>query len=192
MSSLRRRNGVPARGSETTKPGVSSTGQSLLKGNRDVRCIHFLVRKFSTGSLRLERRYCSQCCYVWRGRRLALDLHPCRHSRRRLGDCFPQALNDFCRTETGSPKGGPACAFGHAMQTAACFKGNPLSISTTASHEVWDVFRCSPERIHEPLTPEQAWAQREREMSLEQSEAEVNNSRLKSKALLSPAKAGST
>ena len=116
MPSLRRRNGVPARGVETTKPGVSSTGQSLLKGNRDVRCIHFLARKFSTGSLRLERRYCSQCCYVWRGRRLALDLHPCRHSRRRLGDCFPQALNDFCRTETGSPKGGPACAFGHAIE----------------------------------------------------------------------------
>lgn len=65
----------------------------------------------------------------------------------------------------------------YAMQTAACFKGNPLSISTTASHEVWDVFRCSPERIHEPLTPEQAWAQREREMSLEQSEAEMNYNR---------------
>ena len=107
MSSLRRRNGVPARGSETTKPGVSSTGQSLLKGNRDVRCIHFLVRKFSTGSLRLERRYCSQCCYVWRGRRLALDLHPCRHSRRRLGDCFPQALTTSVKRKRGLRKGTP-------------------------------------------------------------------------------------
>ena len=84
--------GVPARGSKTTKPGVSSTGQSLLKGNRDVRCIHFLVRKFSTGKLRLERRHCSQCCDGRRRHRLAGAFGPRHHYRRCSGDCFPQAL----------------------------------------------------------------------------------------------------
>ena len=116
MPSLRRRNGVPARGSETTKPSASNTGLSLLKGNQDASDIHFLARKFSTDELRLERRHCSQCCDVRRRRRLAGAFGPRLYHRRCLGDCFPQALNDFCRTETGSPKGGPACAFGHAIE----------------------------------------------------------------------------
>ena len=82
MPSLRRRNGVPARGVETTKPGVSSTGQSLLKGNRDARNIHFLVRKFSTGELRLERRF---CCAVPKSGLLI--------RRRRYNDPDPQGIN---------------------------------------------------------------------------------------------------
>lgn len=82
MSSLRRRNGGPARGSDTTKPGVSSTGQSLLKGNRDARNIHFLVRKFSTGELRLERRF---CCAVPKSGLLI--------RRRRYNDPDPQGIN---------------------------------------------------------------------------------------------------
>ena len=113
MSSLRRRNGVPARGSETTKPSASNTGLSLLKGNQDASDIHFLARKFSTDELRLERRHC--CRHVRRRRRLALGLHPRRHRLYCLGYDFPQALNDFCRTETGSPKGGPACALGRRI-----------------------------------------------------------------------------
>ena len=45
--------------------------------------------------------------YVRRGRRLALDLHPCRHSRRRLGDCFPQALTTSVKRKRGLRKGTP-------------------------------------------------------------------------------------
>ena len=126
MPSLRRRNGVPARGVETTKPGVSSTGQSLLKGNRDARNIHFLVRKFSTGELRLERRHCSQCCYVRRRRRLAGAFGPRLHHRRCLGDCFPQALMASQPTETGSPKGDPACARGIVSTSLAKYRKQGL------------------------------------------------------------------
>ena len=46
--------GVPERGSKTTKPSATNTGLSLLKGNQDASHIHFLVRKFSTSANRLD------------------------------------------------------------------------------------------------------------------------------------------
>ena len=104
----------PRKGFKIDKARCIQHRAESLKGNADAHNIHFLARKFSTSKPRLERRYC--CRHVRRRRRLALDLHPRRHRLRRLGDYFPQALNDFCRTETGSPKGGPACAFGHAIE----------------------------------------------------------------------------
>ena len=149
MPSLRRRNGVPARGVETTKPGVSSTGQSLLKGNRDARNIHFLVRKFSTGELRLERRHCSQCCYVRRRRRLAGAFGPRLHHRRCLGDCFPQALMASQPTETGSPKGDPACARGIVSTSLAKYRkqgllANAILKSTRFSGQAHEIFDDEP------------------------------------------------
>ena len=47
---------------------------------------------------------------------------------------------------------------GFAMQSSACFKRNPIFFSAATSYEVWDIFRCTPERTPVEATPMQPGA----------------------------------
>lgn len=56
---------------------------------------------------------------------------------------------------------------GFAIQSSACFKRNPIFFSAATSYEVWDIFRCTPERTPVEATPMQTWCARRNEFNRE-------------------------
>ena len=166
MSSLRRRNGGPARGSDTTKPGVSSTGQSLLKGNRDARNIQKLDLTFGprlnliTGDNGL-------------GKSFLLDLIWYAMTRQWPSEANPQLANSSVTRPSSPSQKAVLKAEIHGVQKSACVEvaffvvydrwilkqgdlaspGLVLYLTADGSFAVWDSERNRKSREKEAPPP---------------------------------------